>query len=105
MLCQQTIFNTNMENITESMKYFGVDIAGMDAISIAIEVQKNKWREKRVTLFSKLDVEFLISLETNNEFKKSEIISKKQQLRDVTKLEMPNTVEEINVFWPDILKD
>jgi fructosamine-3-kinase len=94
-----------MQNITESIKYFGVDIDGIGAISISTEVQKNKWREKRAILFSKLDVEFLISLETNDESKKSEIISKKQQLRDVTKLEMPNTVEEINLFWPDILKD
>lgn len=92
-----------MENITESMKYFGFD--GLDALSIAREGQKNKWREKRASLFYKLDVEFLISLETNNESKKSEIISKKQQLRDVTELEMPNTVEEIFNFWPDILKN
>ena len=92
-----------MKNISESMKHFGVD--GLDAISVASEGQKNKWREKRKLLFFKLDVEFMISLETNDEAKKSEIISKKQQLRDVTKLEMPNTVEEIFSFWPDILKD
>lgn len=85
------------------MKHFGVD--GLDAISVASEGQKNKWREKRSLLFSKLDVEFMISIETNDEAKKSEIISKKQQLRDVTKLKMPNTVEEIFSFWPDILKD
>ncbi len=85
------------------MKHFGVD--GLDAISVASEGQKNRWREKRSFLFSKLDVEFLITLETNDESKKNEIISKKQQLRDVTEIEMPNTVEEIMEFWPDILKD
>ena len=34
---------------------------------------------------------------------KKEIASKKQALRDVTKTELPNTLEEIKATWPEIL--
>lgn len=84
---------------------FEIEVDDDKAIHIAKEIQKNKWRNKRDGIFKKLDIDFLISIEDNNEEKKNEISSLKKQLRAVTKLEMPNTVEEIFNFWPDILKD
>jgi hypothetical protein len=92
-----------MEN--NNIEYFGNGIEDMTP-DVAIALQKNKWREKRHDLFKELDIEFLISLEKNDEEKKNEIALKKQQLRDVTQTEIPATTAiEILNFWPDILKD
>jgi hypothetical protein len=82
-----------------------IDVEDDKATYIAKEIQKNRWRNKRASIFKKLDIDFLISIEDNNEEKKSEIASLKKQLRSVTELEMPNTPDEILNFWPDILKD
>jgi len=87
------------ENIIE------IEVDDEKAIDVSKEIQKNRWRNKRESIFKKLDIDFLISIEDNNEEKKSEISSLKKQLRSVTELEMPNTPEEIFNFWPDILKD
>lgn len=82
-----------------------IDVEDDKATYIAKEIQKNRWRNKRASIFKKLDIDFLISIEDNNEEKKNEISSLKKQLRFVTELEMPNTPDEILNFWPDILKD
>lgn len=95
------------------LKYLGenefdiiqIDVEDDKATYIAKEIQKNRWRNKRASLFKKLDIDFLISIEDNNEEKKNEISSLKKELRSVTELEMPNTPDEILNFWPDILKD
>jgi len=84
---------------------FEIEVDDDKAINIAKEIQKNRWRNKRESIFKKLDIDFLISIEDNNEEKKNKISSLKKQLRTVTEIEMPNTVEEIMEFWPDILKD
>lgn len=86
--------------------YFGFQIDGMSDIEMACKFQKDKWREKRYDMFRELDIEFLISLEKNDEQKKNEIASKKQQLRDVTQTEIPEiTISEILNFWPDVFND
>lgn len=84
---------------------FEIEVDDDKAVHIAKEIQKNRWRNKRASIFKKLDIDFLISIEDNNEEKKNEISSLKKQLRSVTELEMPSTIDEILNFWPDILKD
>lgn len=84
---------------------FEIEVDDDKAVHIAKEIQKNRWRNKRESIFKKLDIDFLISIEDNNEEKKSEISSLKKELRSVTELEMPSTIDEILNFWPDILKD
>jgi len=43
------------------------------------------------------------AVESGNTALQKEIAAKKQALRDVTKTELPNTLEEIKATWPEIL--
>ena len=73
----------------------------------AKEVWKRRMREARSPLMTKLDADYFRALETQDVAKATEIATKKQLLRDVTKLpELLNatTVEEIEAVWPDYLK-
>jgi hypothetical protein len=68
-------------------------------------IWKDKWREARKPLLASLDIEFMKAVESADAAKQTEIASKKQALRDVTKTEIVgNTPEEIKSVWPDILK-
>jgi len=71
----------------------------------AKNIQKDRWRNARKPLLEKLDVEFLKAIETNNTAKQQEIISKKQQLRDVTNKDISNisTPDQLKNVWPSIL--
>ena len=55
-------------------------------IDFAKEIQRNKWREARTNKFPELDLAFMRAIETGDTNKQSEIVSKKQALRDVTLL-------------------
>jgi hypothetical protein len=74
------------------------------ALSFSKEAQKNRWRAKRKPLLQSLDIEFMKAIETENKEEISRIAGIKNELRDVTEIEMPETVDEIMEFWPDILK-
>jgi len=69
----------------------------------AKEIQKNKWREKRKKLFEKFDIEFMLALEQGDVEKQKIIALKKQELRDVTKIELPDDPEYIKEFWPNAI--
>jgi hypothetical protein len=72
-------------------------------IEIQKKVQLDLFRKKRNLLLQELDVAFLIALEKKDEQSQKEIAAKKQALRDVTKTDLPNTLEEIKDTWPEIL--
>ena len=72
-------------------------------ISKAKEVWLERYRRARTPLLEKLDVDFMRAVESGNTILQQEIASKKQALRDVTKTELPNTLEEIKATWPEIL--
>lgn len=83
-----------------------------EIITIDIEKAKNVWkdkiREKRKEIFQKLDVEYFIAHEKNDQNEISRIVNHKQLLRDVTKLpEFDNvsTIEEIEKIWPEYLNN
>ena len=72
----------------------------------AKEIWKNKLRDARTPVLAKLDIEYIRLQEQNKDT--SEIVAKKQELRDITKhpdLLNAQTVEEIKGFWPDILNN
>ena len=89
------------------IKFDGESISVPEEISLSFskEVQKNRWRAKRKPLLQNLDIEFMKAIETDNKEEISRIAGIKNELRNVTELEMPETVDEIMKFWPDILKD
>ena len=89
----------NAWNINESGQiYFDRDKA--------IEIKKQQFRNLRKPLLEKLDVDFMKSLENGNTSLTHETISKKQILRDITKIDMSqyNTPESLYNYIPDVLK-
>jgi len=69
----------------------------------AKEIWKNKFRETRKPILENLDIEYMKALEDNNVVKQQEIASMKQQLRDVTAVELPDNLEDLKNTWPSIL--
>jgi len=69
----------------------------------AKEIQKNKWRYLRVEILNKLDIEFMRAIETRDTLKQDLIKSQKQALRDVTSIELQDSLEKIKNTIPDIL--
>lgn len=72
-------------------------------ISRAKEIQKNKFRSARNSLLAKLDVDYMKADEIGNVQNKAEIAAKKQALRDITDISLPDTLEGIKNTWPEIL--
>ena len=79
----------------------------LDMIKINIDKAKEIWlnhyRAARAPILAALDVDFMKAVESGNIDIQKEIASKKQALRDVTKIELPDTLEEIKATWPEIL--
>ena len=98
----------NSESIVEDNSFRDAWEYNSGTISININkvknIIKNRWRIARDKKLKELDVEFMRAIETNNTAVQQEIISKKQALRDVTKIELPgDTVDQIKNVWPKIL--
>jgi hypothetical protein len=72
-------------------------------IQVAKKIKLDQFRQARKPLLEQLDVEFMRAVELSNAAKKKSIAAKKQQLRDVTSIELPNDVDELAKFWPDVL--
>jgi hypothetical protein len=72
-------------------------------IDKAKAIHLDKFRDARKPLLSKLDVDYMKALETNDSVKAIEIADKKQALRDVTLTPLPDTLPEIKATWPEIL--
>jgi hypothetical protein len=81
-----------------------IDVDEENSINIAKDIQKNRWRGRRKPLLDSLDIEFMKAIETDNKEEIRRIAGIKNELRNVTEIEMPETVDEIMEFWPDILK-
>lgn len=69
----------------------------------AKEIWLEHYRRARTPLLEKLDLEYMRADEAGNLDLKKEIAAKKQALRDVTKTELPDTLEGIKATWPEIL--
>ena len=73
-------------------------------INIAKEIWIDKFRSARTPLLAALDISFMRAVEAGDADLQKEIASKKQALRDVTSIELPNTLEGIKATWPEVLK-
>jgi len=74
-------------------------------IEKAKELHKNTLRALRSPILAKLDVDYMRADEAGNEELKKAIVEKKQALRDVTDLPLPEDVAQLKEFIPDILKN
>jgi hypothetical protein len=73
-------------------------------ISKAKAIHLEKFRAARTPLLAALDISFMRAVEAGDANLQKEIASKKQALRDVTSIELPNTLEGIKATWPEVLK-
>jgi hypothetical protein len=71
----------------------------------AKDIQRNYWRHARLQRLQKLDYQFMLALEEGNEEKIINIKQNKQALRDVTKIYLPEEIEDIKNVWPNVLND
>jgi hypothetical protein len=68
------------------------------------EIHLDKFRAARAPKLARLDVDYMKAIEVEDGVKASAIAVQKQELRDVTKIKLPETLPEIKATWPDILK-
>lgn len=83
---------------------FDQNVGAVLNISKAKEIKYKQFRQARIALLNNLDVEYMRATESSNAAKKKDIIAKKQKLRDVTNIKLPDDVDELIKFWPDVLK-
>jgi hypothetical protein len=79
------------------------DGAAVADIAACKSIHLDKFRAARTPLLAKLDVDYMRALEVEDSVKASAIAVAKQELRDVTKIELPDTLPEIKEVWPTIL--
>ena len=69
------------------------------------EILIEQFRTARTPILQKLDLDYMRADEYGDLELKKEIAVKKQVLRDITKIELPTNIIELNNFWPEILND
>ena len=67
----------------------------------ALEIHKQKIRERREIVFKDLDIQFMKALEQGNNTLSAEIGTKKQALRDITDIDTSSvsTLAELKELW------
>lgn len=67
----------------------------------ALEIHKEKIRERREIVFKDLDIKFMKALEQGNTILSTEIGTKKQALRDITDIDISSvsTLAELKELW------
>jgi hypothetical protein len=98
------IIDSNQLPLVDAMFF---DCIEYDALVPNISLAKTIWydafRQARAPLLAALDIEFMRAVESGDTALQSEIAGKKQALRDVTSIELPDTLEGIKATWPEIL--
>jgi len=77
------------------------------SISINIDkakgIKREQFRVARKPLLEALDVAFVRALEAGDVAAQASIAAQKQALRDVTKIELPDELDALKSFKPEIL--
>jgi hypothetical protein len=84
----------------------GTIASTIENVECAKQTFLTNMREVRDGMFPSLDIEYMRALESGNQTKISEIVTKKQNLRDVTNIDLSNVsnFQELRLKWPvDIL--
>ena len=66
-------------------------------------IHLDKFRAARAPKLAKLDVDYMKAIEVEDSVKASQIAIAKKELRDITKITLPDTLPEIKEVWPTIL--
>jgi hypothetical protein len=79
------------------------DGAAVADIAACKSIHLDRFRAARAPKLAALDVQYMKAIEVEDSVKASAIAVAKQELRDVTKIPLPDTLEEIKEVWPSIL--
>jgi hypothetical protein len=79
------------------------DGAAVADIAACKNIHLDKFRAARAPKLAALDVQYMKAIEVEDSVKASAIAAQKQELRDVTKITLPDTLPEIKATWPAIL--
>jgi hypothetical protein len=82
---------------------FDAELGAKVNIEKAKAIHLDKFRSARTPLLATLDIDFMRAVESGNTISQKEIAAKKQALRDVTSIELPNTLAKIKATWPEVL--
>lgn len=102
------IYNPNQNRNLDFANCYYWDESAQDFvinIELAKESKKIFLREIRSILFDKLDKAFLKALENNDQERKDYIVNLKNQFRDITDIDLPNTENELINFTPEVFKE
>ena len=83
---------------------FDQEKGGVVNMKKAKEIKLDQFRQARKPLLEKLDIEFMRAVETSDTDKMKAIAATKQELRDITSVKLPTTINKLAEFWPDSLK-
>lgn len=83
--------------------YIYADGEAVADIAACKNIHLDKFRAARAPKLAALDVAFMKAVEVFNSGEQADIAAKKQELRDITKITLPDTLPEIKEVWPDIL--
>ena len=72
-------------------------------IAACKSIHLDKFRTARAPKLAKLDVDYMKAIEIQDSVKASQVAIAKQELRDITKIKLPDTLPEIKEIWPNIL--
>jgi hypothetical protein len=95
---------SNINNDFFDAYEFDAELGAKVNIEKAKAIHLDKFRSARTPLLATLDVSFMRAVEAGNADLQKEIAVKKQALRDVTSIELPNTLDKIKATWPEVLK-
>jgi hypothetical protein len=82
---------------------FHADFGTQVNIEKAKMLHLDKFRAARASKLSTLDIAYSRADEAGDVAKKTEIAAQKQALRDVTKVQLPDSLLELKAIWPNIL--
>jgi hypothetical protein len=101
-----SFFDAWVYDMAEGEVPIGIDVEA------AHQLWKNEWRSKREPIMKRLDVEWMRAMEMGNTELAQTLAHKKQVLRDVTLIQLPNRMEDDSVseftnrvkqVWPECL--
>lgn len=82
---------------------FDQSLGAVVNIDKAKAIHLNKFREARIPLLANLDVAYMKALEVEDHSAAAAIAIKKQELRNVTKITLPDNLADLTATWPAIL--
>jgi hypothetical protein len=93
----------DMDNDYFDAYEFDADAGAVLNMDKAKAIRLDQFRAARKPLLEALDVDYMRALEVADEVDAAAIAVRKQELRDITKLPLPDSLDELKAFLPSAL--